>query len=124
MGHDLVVEDRDLASRRDGAATLDYRGAAVRQPAFGLALPVQLHRCRADDYRRVGVVGLERGQRLDRLAQSLLVGEERTTRVEHVADAGPLERHQLAVYTRVYLRNWLAVLRARAADLLGRLPAL
>src|SRR5947209_10340710 len=51
-----VVEDRDLAAGWDGAAALDDHSAAVRQPALRFALPVQLHRRRADDDRRVGVV--------------------------------------------------------------------
>ena len=55
---------------------------AVRQPARGLALPVELQRRRADDDRRERAVGLERGERLDRLAEALLVGEERAPRVQ------------------------------------------
>ena len=35
-----------------------------RQPALGLALPVELEARRADDDGRVGVVGLQRGERL------------------------------------------------------------
>ena len=89
---------------------------AVRQPARAPRAPVELQRRRADDDRRVGVVGLERGERLDGLAQALLVGEERAPRVEHVADAGPLERLQLAAEARGDLGDRLALGRARAAD--------
>jgi hypothetical protein len=43
---------------------------------------------------RVGVVGLQRGQRLDRLAEPLLVGQERPPRLQRVGDARALERPQ------------------------------
>ena len=39
----------------------------------------------------IGVVGLERRQRLDRLAEALLVGQEGAPRAQRVADARPLE---------------------------------
>ena len=68
----------------------------MRQPVRRLPLPDQLHRRGADDDRRVGVVGLERGQRLDGLAEPLFVGDEHAPGVERVADARPLKRRQLA----------------------------
>ena len=83
--HDLVVEDRDVGLRDRLAGADDDVQRAVRQPVLGLALPVELQRRRADDDRRVGVVLLQRGQRLDGLAQALLVGDEQPPRLERVA---------------------------------------
>ena len=96
-GDDLVVEDRDVAAsagpRRGPRRPRRERcGSQLR----GLALPVELQRRGADDDRREGAVGLERRERLDRLAEPLLVGEEASARVERVAHARPLERLQLA----------------------------
>ena len=77
---DLVVEDRDVGGGRDRRRARDDGDRAVRQPARGLALPVELQAGRADDDRGERVVGLERGERLDGLAEALLVGEERAPR--------------------------------------------
>ena len=96
-GDDLVVEDRDVGARRHGrpgpSTTATLRCGSQRAR---LALPVELERRRADDDGGIGVVGLERGERLDRLAEALLVGQERAARVQRVADAGPLERLERA----------------------------
>ena len=86
-----------------------------RQPALGLALPVELQARRADHHRRVGAVGLQRGQRLDRLAEPLLVGQERPPRLQRVGDARALERPQLAAERGLDLQR-RPVVRPRAAD--------
>ena len=135
-GDDLVVDDHDVGGRRDAAAA-----ARPRRPTrWGsqlarLALPVELQRGRADDDRRVGAVGLERGQRLDRLAQPLLVGQEGPPGLEDVADPGPLEglraRRRATAATsgiggalvareRADRRRRLLVLGAQAGEQLGR----
>ena len=114
-GDDLVVEDRDVAARRDRAAPLDDRHRTVRQPLARLTLPAELHRRRAHHDRRISAVGLERGERLDGLAEPLLVGQERPARVEHVAHAGPLKRRQLAAERRRDRLDRLGVVSARAA---------
>jgi hypothetical protein len=93
---DLVVEDRDVGLRDHLAGADDDVQRAMRQPVLGLALPVELQAGRADDDGRVGVVLLEHRQRLDGLAQALLVGDEQPPRLERVLDAGALERAQLA----------------------------
>ena len=81
---------------------------------------LSFRRRRADDDRRVGVVGLERGERLHRLAEALLVGEERAARVEHVgarrrAGTGAARRR-----ARPRSSSGRPVVRARAADVLDR----
>ena len=101
---------------RTDAAALDDGDAAVREPVRRLALPVELQRRRADDDRREGVVGLERGERLDGLAEALLVGDEGAPRLEHVAHAGPLKRRELAAEHRGDGGDRLAADRARLAD--------
>ena len=78
---DLVVEDRDVGLRDRLAGADDDVQRAVRQPVLGLALPVELQAGRADHDRRVGVVLLEQGERLDGLAQALLVGDEQPPRL-------------------------------------------
>ena len=93
---DVVVEDRDVGELRRGAGAAHHRDRALRQPALGLALPVELQARRADHHRGIGVVGLERGERLHGLAEPLLVGEERPARLQRVGDPGALERAQLA----------------------------
>ena len=65
--------------RRGRSTTATLRCGSQRR---GLALPVELQRRRADDDRRERVVGLERRERLDGLAEALLVGEEARARVE------------------------------------------
>ena len=112
---DVVVEDRDVGELRRGAGAGHDRDRALGQPALGLALPVELQARRADHHRRVGVVGLQRGQRLDRLAEPLLVGQERPPRLQRVGDAGALERPQLAAERGLDLQR-RPVVRPRAAD--------
>ncbi len=119
MVEHLVVEDRYLVRSRHDLAALDDADAAMGQPVARLALPVELQRGGADDDRRVGVVGLQRGERLDRLAEALLVGEEGAAGIEHVADAGPLERLQLAAQSRGRRLQRRRLGRARASDLRG-----
>ena len=89
-----------------------------------LALPVELQRRRADDDRRVGAVGLDRRQRLDGLAEPLLVGDERAPRVQRVAHARPLKRRQLAAEHGRDRGDRLAARRARLADRRQRLVVL
>ena len=96
----------------------------MRQPARRLALPVELQRRRAHDDRRERLVGLQRGKRLDRLAEPLLVGEERAASVEHVAHAGPLERLERAAESCRHRGDRLALGRARGADRGARLGCL
>ena len=123
-GDHLVVDDRDLGRRRDRAAPVDHGDGAVRQPALGLALPAELHRGRADDDRRVGAVGLQGGQRLDGLAQSLLVGQERAAGLQRVADRGPLKRRGLAAEDGRGLGERLGLGGARAPDGIGGVAVL
>ena len=113
-GEDVVVDDGDVGlgigvpfptTRLPWLAVAIARAgkrlrAAPRQPALDLAHPVELQAGRADDDRRVGVVGLERRQRLDRLAKPLLVGQEGAPLLQQVGNAGALERLQLATETR------------------------
>ena len=80
----LSVRPSSTATRRSGSHT------------DGLALPHQLHARRAHDDGREGVVRLERRQRLDGLAEALLVGDERAPALERVAHARALERVQHA----------------------------
>ena len=47
----------------------------------------------------IRAVGLQRGERLDRLAEALLVGEKRAALSEQVAHPGALKRLQLAAQT-------------------------
>src|SRR5690242_21899740 len=95
-GDDLVVEDRDVGHWGDPAPAMYERDCALRQPARGLALPSELDRRRADDDRGIRVVSLERRQRLDRLAEPLLIGQECPPGVERVPDPGPLVRGEFA----------------------------
>ena len=109
------------------SAVLDRRGRcpgrastrAVRQPVLGLAQPVELEARGRDDDGRVGVVGLQRRQRLDRLAEALLVGDERAPRLQRVAHAGALERLELAAEAVLDLQR-RRVLGAGAADVADR----
>ena len=77
------------AAHRRSRAVVPPSAWALRagQPALELAQPVELEARRTDDDRRVGAVGLERRERLDRLAETLLVGEERAPLGEQVAHA-------------------------------------
>ena len=90
---DLVAGDGDVVGA-DGVAAAQPRARAVRQPALGLAQPVEAQRRGRDDERWVGVGGLERRQRLDRLAEAGLVGEERAASAQRVVDGRALERAQ------------------------------
>ena len=72
----------------------------------------------------IGVVGLERRQRLDRLAQALLVGQEGAPGAQRVAHARPLEGRELAAEHGGGLGDRLAARRARGADLAQRLVVL
>ncbi len=113
---DLVVEDRDVGRRGDRAATTADDHRPVRQPVRGLALPGQLHRRRADHDGRVGLIGLERRERLHRLAEPLLVGEERAPRRKRIADRRPLKRGELAAEHALRLRDRLGGARAGVRD--------
>ena len=62
------------------------------------------------------------GERLHRLAEALLVGQERAPRVQQVAHAGPLERRELALPQAQ--RQRLGAAGARAAHRLDRLVVL
>ena len=115
-GDHLVVDDRDLGRRRDRPAPVDHGDGTVGQPALGLALPAELHRGRADHDRRVGAVRLQGGQRLDGLAQSLLVGQERSAGLQRVAHRGPLKRRGLAAEDGRGLGERLGLGGARAPD--------
>src|SRR5690606_21198478 len=100
--------------RRDPAG--DDGDGAVRQPPPRLPLPVELERGRADDGGGEGPVGLERDERLDGLAEPLLVGEEGAAGLEQVADAGPLERLERAAEPGGERRVGRRGGRARGAD--------
>jgi hypothetical protein len=98
---DVVVQDDDvgalrLVGPRFMGAPAQHGHLTRRQPAPALALPHQLHRRRAEDDRGERLVGLERRQRLHRLAEALLVGDECLSALECVAHAGALERVELA----------------------------
>ena len=82
-----------------------------------LALPVELQRRRADDDRREGAVGLERRERLDGLAEALLVGEERAPRVAARSARRPTETARARRRARAATSAIGSPLdRARAAD--------
>ena len=74
---------------------MEDRHPALGQPALALALPDELHARGAHDRRRECAIGLQRGERLDRLAEPLLVGEQRAPLREGVADRRALKRPQL-----------------------------
>ncbi len=67
------------------------------KPAGDLTHPVELEARGAHHDGGVGVVGLERGERLDRLAEPLLIGEEGAALGEQVAHACALEGLELAL---------------------------
>ena len=93
----LVVERRRCRrSRRHLAVALHHGGRAVRRPAARLTGPVGLDDVRHDDEQRVGVRRLRGEQRLRRLAQTRLVGEqERPVTGSGRGDQLRLVRHQL-----------------------------
>jgi len=101
-GEDVVVDERDvrgwlrLAACVARAVAGERLDGALGQPVAQLAQPVELEARWAHDHRGIRRGGLERGERLDRLAEPLLVGEERAPLGEQVADAGALERLELA----------------------------
>ena len=66
------------------------------KPARALARPGQLHARGADDRGRERLVRLECRERLNRLAETLLVGDERAPSLERVAHARALEGVELA----------------------------
>ena len=73
----LVVDDDDVGEAVDRVAVaVDHGGRAVRRPEAGLARPVGLDDVRHDHEQRVGVRRLRGEQRLGRLAQARLVGEQ------------------------------------------------
>ncbi len=82
---DLVAGHGDVVRAR-GVAAGESCARAMRQPALGLAQPVDAQRRGRDDERRVGVGGFERRERLDRLAQAGFVGEERAPGAQRVVD--------------------------------------
>ncbi len=123
-GEYLVVEDRDLAGRWDRSPSVHDRDRAVRQPSPRLALPPQLHRRWADDDRRVGAIRLERRQCLDRLSESLFVGQERAAGLQRVTDGGPLKRRELTAEDGGDRGDRLSRVRARPPDRVRGLPVL
>ena len=94
---DLVVEHDDVGEAVDRLAVALHHGdRAVRRPAARLAGPVGLDDARHDDQQRVGVGRLRGQQRLGRLAQTRLVGEqERPVAGRGRGDHLSLVRHQL-----------------------------
>ena len=93
----LVVEHDDVGEAVDALAVAPHDGGrAVWRPVGRLAGPVGLDDVRYDDEQRVGARRLGREQRLRRLAQTRLVGEqERPVAGGGRGDHLPLVRHQL-----------------------------
>ena len=93
----LVVEHDDVREAVDRVAVALHHGdRAVRCPVGRLAGPVGLDDARHDDKQRVGVRRFRGEQRLGRLAQARLVGEqERPVTGSRRGDHLPLVRHQL-----------------------------
>ena len=95
----LVVEHDDIGEAVDRlAVALDHGGRAAGCPAGRLPGPVGLDHARHDDQQRVGVRRFRGEQRLGRLAQARLVGEQERPvtgggRGHHL----PLVRHQFQV---------------------------
>ena len=92
----LVVDDDDVREAVDRVAVaVDHRRGVARRPQHGLARPVHLHHVRHDDEQRVGVRRLRGQQRLCRLAQAGLVGEqERPVPRRRGGDQPALVRHE------------------------------
>ena len=83
---DLVVEDRDVGGRaRRCRCPETMPTERCGQPVLGLAQPVELQARGADDDRRVAPSASSAASACDRLAEPLLVGQERPPRVQHVA---------------------------------------
>ena len=99
----LVVDDDDVGEAVDRVAVaVDHGGRAVRRPEAGLAGPVGLDDVRHDHEQRVGVRRLRGEQRLRRLAQARLVGEqEGPVAGRGRGDQLRLVRHQLQAARRV-----------------------
>ena len=95
----LVVDDDDVGEAVDRVTVaVDHGGRAVRCPHAGLAGPVGLDDARYDHQQRVGVGRLRGEQRLSRLAQARLVGEqEGPVAGRGSGDELRLVRHQLPV---------------------------
>ena len=93
----LVVEHDDVGEAVDSlAVALHHGGRAAGRPAGRLTGPVGLDDVRHDDEQRVGVRRFRGEQRLGRLAQTRLIGEqERPVTGSGRGDQLPLVRHQL-----------------------------
>ena len=73
----LVVDHDDVGEAVDRVTVaVDHGGRAVRRPQADLAGPVDLDDARDDHQQRIGVRRLRGEQRLGRLAQARLVGEQ------------------------------------------------
>ena len=88
-GEDVVVDDRDLGALAAAPAG-EHRNVPRGQPAAHFPLPAELQARGTRDDRRVGAGRLDRGERLNGLAEPLLVGDERATAKQRVFHAGPL----------------------------------
>ena len=99
----LVVDDDDVGEAVDRVTVaVDHGGRAVGRPEAGLARPVGLDDVRHDHEQRVGVRRLRGEQRLSRLAQARLVGEqEGPVAGRGGGDQLRLVRHQLQATRRV-----------------------
>jgi len=95
----LVVEHDDVGEAVGSlAVALHHGGRAVRRPVGRLTRPVGLDDVRHDDEQRVGVRRFCGEQRLGRLAQTRLIGEqERPVTGRGRGDQLPLMGHQLQV---------------------------
>ena len=109
---DLVVDDDDVGEAVGGVAVaVDDGRRAARGPQLGLVGPVRLDDVGDDDEQREGAGGVGGEERLRRLAQARLVGEEeRAVALGGGRDDLGLVVHQLEVADAVD-----DVARARAA---------
>ena len=103
---DVVVEDDDVGAlglRCPGGvgAAVEHRHGAIGQPMLRFALPGELHARGADHSGREGVVGLEGGERLNGLAEALLIGDEGAPALERITHSRTLERMELAAELQV-----------------------
>ena len=92
---DVVVDDDPLGGRGDRRAALDHQDGGVRRDDADLTRPVALDGGRADD--QPGPAGREvpqRDDRLARLAEAHVVGEDRAPPAEQERDAFDLVREQ------------------------------
>ena len=98
----LVVDDDDVGEAVDGVAVaLDRGGLAAGGPQAGLAHPVRLDDVGHDDEQGIGLRRLGGEQRLGRLAQPRLVGEqEGPVTLRGRGDQPGLVRHELAAAGR------------------------